>query len=569
MKNHLLLKLPVLTILAASTAPLLAAPGSLDPSFNGTGIVIRDFAGTEDLRAVAVLPDGKIIAAGTTDASGHDDILVVRYNPNGTVDTSFSADGTEITSLLPTSNETVKAMAVQPDGKIVVVGHTDANGTGVNLDMFAVRFNANGGLDTTFGIGGTGKYTINPSPSADDEASGVAILPDGKIMIGGSARTNTSTVFSLARLGTNGILDATFSGDGYQEITAAGFAQCNAIRLQPNGKIVMVGQSKAAGNQDFIVACCNADGTLDTTFSNDGLVQTNLIGQDIALAVAVQPDGKILVAGTAASGADSVAIRYNSDGTLDTSFASAGIFRNAFGSFSFFGSVVLQADGKILLGGASGTLAGRNFTVVRLSPSGILDTSFDGDGYVISNINPAGGNFIWGMALQPDGRLVAVGQSGNSSRNIALARYNMFQKADSLVGNNLSTFFGDNIYNGNGAGQAITITTKKTGKKRSGFVKIQNDGHESDSFTIAGAKGNKRFKVKYLNGTTDVTKLVTAGTFNTGTIAPGASLSLKVEVTTQKKSEGKSRNLLVTATSGADSSSADAILITAKNIAKK
>ncbi|NJR41977.1 MAG: hypothetical protein HC767_04290 [Akkermansiaceae bacterium] len=104
MKHHIPFRLSVLAASIATISPLSAAPGSLDPSFNGTGVVIRDFTGSEDLRAVAVLPDGKIIAAGTTDASGHDDILVVRYNPNGTLDTSFSSDGIEssISSTPPT-----------------------------------------------------------------------------------------------------------------------------------------------------------------------------------------------------------------------------------------------------------------------------------------------------------------------------------------------------------------------------------------------------------------------------------------------------------------------------------
>ena len=228
MKTHLFCQLSVLAAMSAATVSLHAAAGSLDTGFNSTGVVIKDFLASDSLCAVAVLADGKIVAAGTTDVGGHDDVLVVRYLPNGTLDPSFSTDGSEITSLLATSNETATAMAVQPDGKIVVVGYTDAT-SGTNLNMFAVRFNANGGLDSSFGF--AGKYTINPTPSADDKASGVKILPDGKIMIGGSARTNSSTVFALARLTMNGILDPTFSGDGYQDLATI-YGECHAMAVQ-------------------------------------------------------------------------------------------------------------------------------------------------------------------------------------------------------------------------------------------------------------------------------------------------------------------------------------------------
>lgn len=181
MKINLLPKLSLLWALAATTGSLTAA-GNLDKEFNTSGIVIKDFGGTDSLSTVTVRANGKILAAGTTDVSGHDDILVVRYLSNGTLDPTFSADGSDLINLTATSNETVTAMAIQPDGKIVVVGYTDAN-SWIHLDMFAVRLNADGGLDPTFGF--AGKYTINPTPAADDKAAGVCILPDGKIMIAG------------------------------------------------------------------------------------------------------------------------------------------------------------------------------------------------------------------------------------------------------------------------------------------------------------------------------------------------------------------------------------------------
>ena len=561
MKTTLLSRLSAMAVISASTPSLIAAPGSLDAGFNTTGVVIKDFGASEALCAVAVLPDGKIVAAGTTDVSGHDDILVVRYLPNGTLDPSFSVDGSEITNLLGTSNETATAMAIQPDGKIVVVGYTDAT-SGTNLNMFAVRFNANGGLDSSFGF--SGKYTIDPTPSADDRATGVRILSDGKIMIGGSARTNSSTTFALARLTTSGVLDNTFSGDGYQEV-AAGYSECQAMAVQPDGKIILVGESKSGGNEDFVVARCNSDGTLDNTFSTDGVVKTNIIGKDAAYATTLQPDGKIVVVGHGNGGTDSVVVRYLTDGTLDTSFSLDGIYQESFGTFSSFSAVVLEANGKILLGGASGPLAGRNSTIVRLTTSGVLDETFGGDGYEIKDLKLANGDFIFGMAFSPDGRLVAAGKAGNSTGDIVLSRYNFFQKTDALVGPSASVLLGNNIYNKNGADQAINLALKQSGKKSVGYLRFQNDGHEADSFTIKGIKGNQFFSVKYFSGKNNVTAAVSAGTYKTTSVASGGSASLKVEVVARKKSKGKKRGLLVVATSQVDVNSVDAVLIKAKS----
>jgi uncharacterized delta-60 repeat protein len=561
MKTHLFCQLSVLTVMSASTVSLQAAAGSLDTGFNTTGVVIKDFLGSETLSAVAVLADGKIIAAGTTDLEGHDDILVVRYLPNGILDPSFSADGSEIVNLTATSNESATAMAIQPDGKIVIVGYTDAT-SGTSLNMFAVRLNANGGPDSSFGF--SGRYTINPTPTADDKATGVTILADGKIMIGGSARTNTSTTFALARLTAAGILDSSFSGDGYQEV-AAGYSECQAMAVQSDGKIILVGGSKNIGTKDLVVARCNSNGSLDSTFSGDGVVKNDIIGDDSAYATVVQPDGKILAAGHANGGTDSVAVRYLADGTLDTSFSSDGIYQNSFGGLSSFSAVVLEANGKILFGGASGTLAGRNSTIVRLTTSGILDTSFDGDGYVINDIKPSNGDYIFGMSFQPDGRLVAVGRAGNSSKDITLSRYNFFQKTDALVGSSLTNFVGNNISNSTGAGQSIKLPLKQAGKKRLGFLKFQNDGHEADSFAIKGTKGNKFFSVRYLNSKQNITKAVTSGTFRTASIAPGASISIKVEVIARKKSKAKKTSISVVATSQVDATSTDTVKIHAKS----
>ena len=200
-----------------------------------------------------------------------------------------------------------------------------------------------------------------------------------------------------------------------------------------------------------------------------------------------------------------------------------------------------------------------------MTPLGVLDETFDGDGYVINDIQEANGDFIFGLSFQPDGRLVAVGKSGNSTGDIALSRYNVFQRTDVLVGNSSSTLSGNNIYNKTGSGQSIKLALKQAGKKKIGYLQFQNDGHEADSFAIKCAKGNQFFSVKYLSRGKNVTKAVTSGTFKTVSIVSGGSTALKVEVVARKKSKGKKRGLSVTATSQVDTNLVDVVVINAKS----
>ena len=184
----------------------------------------------------------------------------------GDPDSTFASDGIVTTDFAPTGNDFGEAVAIQPDGKIVVAG-TSFNGS---TYVFALaRYSTNGDLDPTFGSGGRVTTAIG---NMDDRATAVAIQPDGKIVAAGSSFTNgTGYGFALVRYNPDGSLDNTFSGDGIQhDDISAGSDEAYSIALQPDGKIVLAGYANnGSSNDDFALLRYNPDGTLDNTFSGD------------------------------------------------------------------------------------------------------------------------------------------------------------------------------------------------------------------------------------------------------------------------------------------------------------
>ena len=274
------------------SAAAQAAPGDLDPTFAGDGKQTTDFGfGAGNATATVRQPDGKIVAVGSTFGG----IALARYNPNGSLDTSFSGDGRQITDF--ESSAEANAAALQPDGKIVVVG---SGFGGSSQDFMLARYNPNGSLDTTFS--GDGKQTTDfgtPEVGVADDAHAVAIESGGKIVVAGSTGTLTASNFALARYNPNGSLDTSFSGDGKQ-ITGFGAEtndRANGVALQGDGKIVVAGSTSSFGGSDFALARYNLNGTLDTTFSGDGRQTTDFGDVDGANAVAVQGNNRIVAAG--------------------------------------------------------------------------------------------------------------------------------------------------------------------------------------------------------------------------------------------------------------------------------
>ncbi|MEJ7623011.1 MAG: hypothetical protein WKF34_03380 [Pyrinomonadaceae bacterium] len=417
----LILALPIL---------ILAAPGDLDLSFGSGGKVVTPIGSSNDFaQSVAMQSDGKIVAAGGSLNSANFEFAVVRYNTDGTLDTSFGGTGKVVTVV--GSSSFAYAVAIQADGKIVVAG---TSYTSANEDFTVVRYNADGSLDTSFG--GTGKVVTQVGGSCDF-ASSVAIQADGKIVVAGQSYNgvgdcNAGTNFAVVRYNTNGTLDTTFNGTGKVVTPIGNGSSASSVAIQADGRIVAAGYSSSFGaTYDFAVVRYNADGTLDTSFNGTGKVATPIGSSgDFARSVAIQSDGKIVAAGSSCNGVGNcntgtnfAVVRYNPSGTLDTSFNGTGKVVTPIGSGNdYAASAAIQSDGKIVAaGGSRGT--DFDFAVVRYNTNGTLDTSFNGTGRVVTPIGP-NGNRANSVAIQSDGKIVAAGQSNNGlNHDFALVRY--------------------------------------------------------------------------------------------------------------------------------------------------
>jgi uncharacterized delta-60 repeat protein len=252
----------------------------LDRSFSDDGRVLTDFAdgsegGGDRVDDVAIQADGKILAAGTTYAPGATttDFALARYNPDGTLDLTFSDDGKVITDFLEASDDDARAVAIQPDGKILVVGWT-REAPSSQEDFALARYNPDGTPDDTFS--GDGKVTTDFF-SLEDMGDAVAIQPDERIVAGGLASQGINEYFALARYETDGQLDQSFGREG--NITTdfgAPVSVFSDIALQIDRKIVAAGRGSPRGTaSDMALARYNPDGTLDRTFRPRGIA-----GQD-------------------------------------------------------------------------------------------------------------------------------------------------------------------------------------------------------------------------------------------------------------------------------------------------
>jgi uncharacterized delta-60 repeat protein len=271
--------------------------GTPDNTFNSTGKVLTNFGGGAAGTAVAIDSNDKIVVAGYSNAGGTYDFAVVRYNVDGTLDTTFNATGRVLTDFGVGSGDFAAAAVIQSDGKIVVGGLSDASG--IPYDFALVRYNPNGTLDLTFNA--TGKVLTDFSGSGSyDTLQALAIQSDGKIVAAGGSQANGNPSFALARYTTTGILDSAFNGTG-KVLTgfASGNATAQAVVIQSDGRIVAAGWFDDGNREgpDFALARYNTDGTSDGTFNSTGKVVTDIGGFDVGYAVGIQSDGKIVAAG--------------------------------------------------------------------------------------------------------------------------------------------------------------------------------------------------------------------------------------------------------------------------------
>lgn len=346
--------------------------GSLDFSFGTYGKVLTDIDNGDDgAQSLVFQPDGKILVAGITNHTVNGvldpaNFILIRYNKDGTLDSTFGTAGKVQDAI--SHAEKSGCIALQADGKIIIVG-------GDSNDFCVTRYNSNGSLDTNFGLNGKKIIDFN---GGIDMASGVSIQADGKLVIVGTSTSNSnnnnisSNYFALARLNADGTLDTTFSSDGK---ISDYFGIANDISLQKDGKILTVGTTYS---NDFAVVRYNIDGTLDTSFifaSSSLPSNVTLTGADIGL----QPDGTVFVGGTSnntvSSLSDFIIGRYDVSGKSYYGFGQNGLITTDFGYLEITNNLLIQSDGKILLVGGTGN-GSDDFALVRYNIDGSLDTTF-------------------------------------------------------------------------------------------------------------------------------------------------------------------------------------------------
>ena len=506
--------------------------GNQDTSFNGTGVQSFDFAGgDDDASSIALLDNGKILVGGPAYDGSAVNFGLARLKADGTIDSGFDGDGKAFglsfgAGLVSIAN----GLALQDDGKIVLAGYVCLL-VCVDSDFALERFSKGGSPDSNF-TSFPGRV-VTPIGSGADVAYGVDLAADGEIVAAGSTYNGSDTDFAVVRYKPSGALKTTFGTGGIVTTDfGSGDDSANAVAIDENGKIVAVGSAFNGSDLDFAVARYNSDGSLDTSFDSDGMATTDFgSGDDVARAVAIQPDGKIVVAGYASNGTDDdfAVARYSSDGSLDTSFSGDGMATLDFGTGNdHANAVVVQDNGRIVLGGYAAGGSNYDFALARFNDDGTVNTSYGTMGMVTTDFG-SGDDYIAGLALQQDGEVVAAGGAWNGTNyDFGLARYTTAGTLD-------TSFDGDGMKTtafGTGDDQASAVLVQPADQKivAAGFtyngtnydfavLRLKPSGSSDDSFmggkvtTDFTSNDDQAFGLTLGTGG----KLIAAGSTNNGT----------------------------------------------------
>lgn len=413
------------------SAYTIAQPsGSLDPTFGNGGKVITSINGIEDKAyGIAIQSDNKILVAGyTSNALTGKDFICLRYNTNGTLDSTFGTYGFITTDIQLGSDDIAYSIALQSDGKIILGGYSD-NGT--DKEAALIRYTSNGIIDSIFGVNG---IVITDFDSFNqDEIKVVKIHPlTGNIIVGGSAVVDGShSKPVVARYLNNGNLDSTFNNIGIKLLWVTNLDyqyefSVEDLTVQSNGKISMVGWRNFASGQwshDLFAGRINSDGTMDNTFSTIGVDTYNggFSGNDVGYSLILKPNGTMLIAGGGYQNNfhyDFVALEITPAGGVGTmlSWTTFGGSTDEEIAYAF----VEDNDGSFVLAGYSGTSSTKAFAIAKINANGTPDNSFGTNGKVTTTFNNNTFNECFDMQIQTDNKIVAVGYSGD---DIAIARY--------------------------------------------------------------------------------------------------------------------------------------------------
>ncbi|HEX8752860.1 MAG TPA: Ig-like domain-containing protein [Solirubrobacterales bacterium] len=420
--NRLTAICAVTAALVASASPALArADGQLDPSFGSGGVALAPAGGGVDdiATGVTVDPAGGIVAAGwENEGGGHYLFTVTRLLADGAVDSSFGTSGAT-TAAVGTSNEDMASgVAIDSLGRIVLAGSARTASHEKNFGL--ARFTPTGQLDSSFNGFGV-KYT--EIGAASSVGSAVAVDSQNRILVAGSSFGGGNELFTIARYLPNGELDSTFGTGGIVATPLVGNDVPEAMALDSQGRIILAGKA-IAGGDDFLVARYLPNGELDHSFGQGtGYVRTAPgTSDDTAYGVAVDPQGRVVVAGlSSVNGTEELsAARYQPDGSLDPSFGTGGVTIAPVGPGLEVSGLALDAQGRPLIAGRVEVGPHRDFLLVRLQENGSIDPTFGAGGIVVTPVG-TGSSGAEALTIDPAGRIVLAGWAGNGE--FALARY--------------------------------------------------------------------------------------------------------------------------------------------------
>lgn len=396
----------LLCVIMLGAAPVLAAPGEIDSTFNSTGLATNP-VGFAVAGPVALLPDSKIAVGLVGPAGSQAAMAVARYKADGSIDQTYGAGGVAATLIgsigcVPTS------LGVEPTGKLVLAGKCDYFAPGVGTLNYAalVRFNVDGALDPTFGVGGIVTTMVGEATAI----AAISVKQDGSIVVAGDRYSSgTGTGSFVARYLPNGNLDTTFGASGFAVTTVGGVTSfAHGLAIQGDGKIVTVGRGAIAPTfiDQMYIARHLPDGALDASFGFSGIVVTAFVDGAVARSIAIQPDGKILIVGAIGNFTPMplmAMMRLNSDGSLDATLNAGGVAAMQPGIGY---AVSLQPNGAILVGAATDGSSNAAPILARYASNGTPDVNFGLNG--VATWPAAMQGNVTSISIQPDGRIITA-----------------------------------------------------------------------------------------------------------------------------------------------------------------
>lgn len=420
-KNYIMIKQTYfLFLFLISPILLLAQSGTLDDTFGTDGTVTTSIHPNYNfVEASMVQMDGKILVAGNAGTSATYQMAIARYNTDGSLDTTFGSNGT-LRFNVSQVKSFITDLAQQSDGKILIGGRTWDNISG---NFALVRLNEDGSFDNTFGTNGISHITT----TENDVSEAISLLDDGKILMAGYRDNN----FTVAKFNADGSVDTSFGVNGWMIIPFAGLPESyiRAIAIQNDDKIVVSGFALNSDNRYQIAAArLNVDGSIDNSFGTDGMLLFN-VGDwnDFSDALAIQEDGKILIGGhkwiaNVGQRHDLMVVRLNTDGSRDTSYGTNGVASaRLVDGANYAKDMVLQSDEKVILVGSTVFEGEYKMAMVRFNTDGSLDSSFGAAGNGMVSVNNAGlEDYGQAVALQADEKIILAGDAytldGNNSQ---------------------------------------------------------------------------------------------------------------------------------------------------------